>query len=124
MSYSRVHNFQTFVFVFASEHENDYTLRSTHYQLVHKSRRNAIGLDDRFATKSTKHPQQNHDLHRRIWYKVTPLRTPWYILSWNGHGSRPSSNSTFPTQSTRLNYRDLLRITIGTQLESRVKSPI
>ena len=59
MSYSRVHIFQTFDFVFASEHGNDYTLRETCYQLVHKSHRISVGFDDRFATKSPKHPQKN-----------------------------------------------------------------
>ena len=52
--------FQTFCFVFASEHSNDYTLRETRYQLVHKSRRIFGREDDRsqpVTETSTKEPR-------------------------------------------------------------------
>ena len=52
--------FQTFCFVFASEHSNDYTLRETRYQLVHKSRRIFGREDDRYqpvTETSTKEPR-------------------------------------------------------------------
>ena len=52
--------FKLFVFVFASEHWNDYTLRETRYQLVHKSRRIFGREDDRYqpvTETSTKEPR-------------------------------------------------------------------